>query len=213
MKKRINETNLFILQGNPLQEKTDILTNWTVPRLNGGDKLFFRIHEEGGSSIYKDCQRTLTRIADRDEISKKESIVPVGEVVVTTAGILPCKFIIHAVIPDYRSEQPAAEHLSLLGNAIQKTFVVITEYMAAKERITKVTFTPIPAYIYGSEHTTEAVQALISSLIKFAERSNLRTIRLICETPEDYKLYSTEFYNQTTTGFKRFLDRFLKLEV
>lgn len=212
MKRRFNNTNLFITQGEVIKDRTDILVNWTVPRLNGGDDLFFKIHKEGGSTIYKDCQRILASLAEKQsEDTPTDGIVPVGRAVVTTAGILPTKFIIHAVVPDYRTTRVPGEHKKLLNAAINNTLLLISQYSSAKERVSKVTFTPVPSLIYGADNTQEAVELLIQLLKAYAEKSDLRSIKIVCQNPEDYKLYSNELYKQTSTGLERFINKFFKL--
>lgn len=214
MKKKINQTNLFVTQGEVIKEQGDILVNWTIPRLNGGDALFFKIHEEGGSTIYRDCQRILANMAEMQagEIPT-EGIVPPGKAVVTTAGILPVKFIIHTVVPDYRVLRSPETHKTLLVAALQSTYTLITQYNASKETIRKVIFTPVPPFLYGSEQNREAITLTIQSLLNYLESSKLRTVRIVCETPEDYKLYSQELYSQTTSKLERFINRLFNISI
>jgi len=210
MKKKINNTNLFITKSDALKERGDMLINWTVPRLNGGDAFFFRLHEEGSSTIYKDCQRIL---AGFNSQGNQDGDVPVGKAVVTTAGALPFKFIIHAVIPDFRVARPEEQHKILLTSAINNITLLISQYNSTKERINKVMFTPVSSFIYGSQYSSEAAKTLISLLLTFAENSELRTIKIVCETPEDYKLYSEELYRQTSSGLERFINKIFKLSI
>ena len=214
MKKKINNTNLSIVQGEVIEMHTDMLINWTVPRLNGGDNLFHKLHQEGGSTIYKDCQRILADFAERQSSeAPTDGIVPVGRAVVTTAGILPIKFIIHAVIPDYRVLRAPGEHEILLVAAINNSLMLVTQYHSIKERINKISFTPVPALIYGSENTKESARILVKTLIEFAAKSDLRNIKIVCQTPEDYKLHVDELYKQTSTGLERLINKVFKLSV
>ena len=210
MKKKVNNTNVFITKGDALQERSDMLINWTIPRLNGGDKLFFRIHDQGSSTIYKDCQRILASLKQKES---EGSGVAAGKAVVTTAGILPAKFIIHAVIPDSRAERPDEQHRALLQSTISNIFLLITQYNSTKERINKVIFTPVSSFIYGSQHNSNAAQTLISALLVFAETCEMRTIKIVCETPEEYNLYSKELYKQTSSGIERFINKLFKLSI
>jgi O-acetyl-ADP-ribose deacetylase (regulator of RNase III) len=218
MKKKVNNTNLFIVQGDALKERSDMLVNWTVPRLNGGDALFFRIHEQGGSTIYRDCQRVLAnlnpqRLPNQGETIPDTGTVPIGKAVVTTAGVLPSKFVVHVVIPDYRIERLELEHEQLLSSAINSALLLVTQYNSTEERINKIIFTPVPSFIYGSAHNSKAAETLVSSLLSFAATSSLRTIKIVCETPEDYQLYAKEMYKQTSSKFERFINKLFKLSV
>lgn len=209
MKKKINNTKLSVIQGDPLKERADILVNWTTPRLNGGDALFFRIHDEGSSTIYKDCQRIMANL-DQQETG---GAVPYGNAVVTTAGILPVKFIVHSILPDYRIQTEERVRQKLLDETLQNVTYVWNQVGVNKERINKIIITPIPSLVYGVANQKEAATVLIKYLLKFAEHTDIRSLKIICETPEDYKLYVDELYRQTATGFERLINRLFKLSL
>lgn len=205
IKKQFNRTKVIIDHCDPLQEKTDFLVNWTVVRLNGGDDFFHRIHEEGGSVIFKDCQRILASQAKAQTTPE----LPVGKAAITTAGKLPAQGIIHAVAPNYRVAEQNERRIVLFKETLRNIFMLIRQYNQSSQPVSIVLLTPVSSRIYGENRQREAAEITIQMLVDFAKTSTLRKIKLICLTKEQYKTYSDVFYNQTTTKFDRFLNKWL----
>ena len=83
---RIENVNFVIVKSTITKEKSDILFNWTIADLSGGDDNFMEIHKEGGSTIYKECQGALAQYGYKTSDGTKA--ISVGEAVLTSAGIL-----------------------------------------------------------------------------------------------------------------------------
>ncbi|MBA2364643.1 MAG: macro domain-containing protein [Chloroflexia bacterium] len=97
---------LRLVQGDITQVTADATVNAANSALAGGSGVDGAIHRAGGPSIMAEC-RSLGRC-------------PTGSAVVTTAGNLPARVVIHAVAPVWRGgTQGEAE---LLASAYSETF-------------------------------------------------------------------------------------------
>ena len=79
--------------GDITKEQVDAIVNAANGTLMGGGGVDGAIHRAGGPEILKQCK----------EIREKEfpEGLPTGEAVITTAGRMPAKHVIHTVGPVY----------------------------------------------------------------------------------------------------------------
>jgi O-acetyl-ADP-ribose deacetylase (regulator of RNase III) len=80
---------LELLQGDVTQQDVDAIVNAANSRLAGGGGVDGAIHRAGGPAIM-------------DETRRYAEGCPTGSAVITGAGNLPAKYVIHAVGPVYR---------------------------------------------------------------------------------------------------------------
>jgi O-acetyl-ADP-ribose deacetylase len=78
--------------GDITKETTDAIVNAANSSLMGGGGVDGAIHRAGGPSILKECERIVAKIGH----------LPPGKAVITGAGRLPSKFVVHTVGPRYR---------------------------------------------------------------------------------------------------------------
>ncbi len=93
MKKHIGHTEVGLDQGDITRHAADVIVNAANSSLLGGGGVDGAIHRVGGPAIVEDCKRI--------RADKKEGCPP-GEAVITTAGKLPAKKVIHTVGPIWR---------------------------------------------------------------------------------------------------------------
>ena len=79
------DTKIIIVQGDITEQKVDAVVNAANSTLLGGGGVDGAIHRVGGKEILKQC--------------KKIGGCPTGESRITTAGKMPCKYVIHTVGP------------------------------------------------------------------------------------------------------------------
>ena len=86
---RIGDKVILIKQGDITAETTDAIVNPANSQLLHGGGAARAIAVKGGSVIEEQSRRLIERIGE----------VPTGKAVMTDAGRLPCKFVIHTVGP------------------------------------------------------------------------------------------------------------------
>lgn len=80
---------IVIEKGDITKVQADAIVNAANTSLMGGGGVDGAIHRAGGSEILDDCRKIVAR----------QGGCKVGEAVITTAGKLPAKFVIHTVGP------------------------------------------------------------------------------------------------------------------
>ncbi len=84
----INHTALRLIRGNIVTVAADAIVNAANSALAGGGGVDGAIHEAGGPTIMAECRRI--------------GRCPTGSAVITGAGNLPARHVIHAVAPIYQ---------------------------------------------------------------------------------------------------------------
>ena len=113
MKISINGTTLELTPGDIRDQDVDAIVNAANSRLAGGGGVDGAIHRRGGPAIMDETNR---RYPDG---------CPTGSAVISGAGDLPCKYVLHAVGPFYddgrhgEPEQLAAAYRKSLELAIE----------------------------------------------------------------------------------------------
>lgn len=157
----------------------DAIVNAANARLQGAGSggVCGAIHQKGGQTIFDECaaylrQRNIASIED-------------GEAMITRAGNLPCKHVIHALGPVWKGNQEAQDKQKLYSayyNSLK---------LAAANNLTSIAIPPISAGIFGFPvHLASqvAVQAAADFAVKNPNGS-LKTITLT-STPDKFKSYS-----------------------
>jgi O-acetyl-ADP-ribose deacetylase (regulator of RNase III) len=98
MKIKINETEILLACGDITKETTDAIVNAANGDLVIGGGVDGAIHDAGGPAIIAEC--------------RKIGGCPIGQAVITTAGNLAAKYVIHTVGPVYHGgNKGEADHL------------------------------------------------------------------------------------------------------
>lgn len=197
---KIQNTKITVQTLDLKSIQTDILVNWTVPTLDSGDSLFMEIHKEGGSSIYKECNGALAAFGKQAEDNTK--YIQTGEAIITSAGILPVKKLVHVVIPNYRNKQEVNYKQNLLLGSINYMFALINEYSTTHSPLRKITITPVAEQIYGTL-TKDDLKAFLKTVVTNANTYSLREVNFVCFDDEQTK----EYFEVLQNLFLPFSDR------
>ena len=162
------------LQGDLTTQAVDAIVNAANWTLLGGGGVDGAIHEDGGPAILAACQEIRrTRYPDG---------LPTGEAVITTAGDLPARFVIHTVGPiKGRHGEKDADYLAACyRNALQ---------LAVEHGLTTIAFPAISTGVY-SYPKDEAASVASQAIITFLQTDEtLREVRLVFFSLPDLKLF------------------------
>src|SRR5690349_13593656 len=95
---------VIVATGDITSIAVDAIVNAANSALMGGGGVDGAIHERGGHAVTAAC-RELRRSHYPDGL-------PVGEAVLTTAGNLPARFVVHTVGPIWGADEPAPKLLA-----------------------------------------------------------------------------------------------------
>jgi O-acetyl-ADP-ribose deacetylase (regulator of RNase III) len=161
---------VIVKVGDITKENVDAVVNAANSTLLGGGGVDGAIHRAGGPEILKECKE-IRRVQHPDGL-------PTGQAVITTAGRMPAKHVIHTVGPVYgRGGQDKAELLSACYyNSLT---------LAADKGLKTIAFPAISTGIYGYP-LHEAAQVSSQAIQRFL-RSNalLHEVRLVFFSPTD----------------------------
>jgi O-acetyl-ADP-ribose deacetylase len=165
---------VIVKVGDITKQAVDAIVNAANGTLMGGGGVDGAIHRAGGPAILKECKE-IRRIRYPDGL-------PTGQAVITTAGRLPAKHVIHTVGPVYgRGGKDKAELLSACyHNSLT---------LAADNGLKTIAFPAISTGVYGYP-LVEAAQVSSQAIQKFlSSNASLQEIRLIFFSPSDAETF------------------------
>ena len=150
----VNRAKVSLVEGDITKVPADTIVNAANSSLVGGGDVDGAIHRAGGPSI----------MAELDEIRPRIGKCATGSAVVTGAGRLPAKYVIHAVGPVYRNGKRGEPELLA---SCYRTSLRLAEEKGARS----VTFPSISTGVYGYPMAEAAAVALttVSDYLKQAE--------------------------------------------
>lgn len=123
-----------VLVADITQQRVDAIVNAANSSLLGGGGVDGAIHRAGGPAILAAC-REIRR-------TQYPGGLPTGEAVITTAGELPAKHVIHTVGPIYG--QHSGKESELLAACYQQSL-----NLASKHKLTSIAFPAISTGVFG----------------------------------------------------------------
>jgi len=163
---------IALLKEDITKVTADAIVNAANTSLLGGGGVDGAIHRAGGPAILAECQK----------IRNRQGGCKVGDAVITTAGNLPAKYVIHTVGPHWHDGRHDEE--TLLKNAYLSCFKLVEEY-----GIQTVSFPNISTGIYRFPKALAAEIALgvINQCLR--DNPNIEQVGLVCFDQENYDLY------------------------
>ena len=169
--------NIGILKGDITKIAVDVIVNAANTSLLGGGGVDGAIHRAGGKSILEAC------IAIRN----KQGGCKVGEAVITTAGDLNARKIIHTVGPKWNGG--ISNEADLLKNCYNNSLE-----LAEANNFRSIAFPNISTGIYG--YPKEAAAKIACEVVSNYESDVLEEVLFVCFDDENYNLYLDLFGNK-----------------
>ncbi|QNR25593.1 O-acetyl-ADP-ribose deacetylase [Croceimicrobium hydrocarbonivorans] len=163
-----------LIQGDITQLKVDAIVNAANTSLLGGGGVDGAIHRAGGTQILEACQH----------IRNRQGKCAVGEAVITTAGLLPAQYVIHAVGPVWNKGDLREEEL--LASAYRNSLK-----LAATKGLRSIAFPNISTGIYRFPKD-KAAQIALQTVRDFpSEASSIEELIFVCFDEENYRIYQS----------------------
>ena len=171
MEIEINKTLIVIVCGDITRETSDAIVNAANERLAGGGGVDGAIHSAGGPAIMAEC--------------RKIGSCPTGQAVITTAGNLAAKYVIHTVGPVYHGGNKG--EADLLQNSYRNSLK-----LAQEKKLQSISFPAISCGVYGYP-VDEAARLALKTCIEFARKNtDIKFIRHILFNRKIYDVFAAE---------------------
>ena len=163
-----------LIKGDITKIKVDAIVNAANSSLLGGGGVVGAIHRAGGPAILEECRNIIA----------KQGSCKTGEAVITTAGNLPAKFVIHTVGPVWNGGRK--DEASLLAACYQNSL-----NLAIKHNLTSIAFPNISTGVYGYPKKDAASIALNTVMVYLKQDTSISKVYFVCFDEENYQFYQT----------------------
>jgi O-acetyl-ADP-ribose deacetylase (regulator of RNase III) len=171
MRTRIGPCTLELVTGDITSQHTDAIVNAANSRLAGGGGVDGAIHRAGGPDVMAETRQ------------KYPHGCPTGEAVLTAAGRLPARYVIHAVGPIWSGGQSHEEEQ--LASAYRRSLEV-----AVQHHCQSIAFPSLSTGAYGYPVARAARTALQTVLAFLDARGAPAVVRFVLFDPGTYDAYA-----------------------
>jgi O-acetyl-ADP-ribose deacetylase (regulator of RNase III) len=160
-----------LLRGDITKVEADAIVNAANSSLLGGGGVDGAIHQAGGPSILEACR----------DIVARQGGCKTGDAVITTAGRLPAKYVIHTVGPVWNGGKNKEEELlyACYFNSLQ---------LAMDHHCESIAFPNISTGVYRFPKALAASIAVKAVTSFLAENEMPRRVVFVCFDEENYEL-------------------------
>ena len=169
---KIGKTTLRLVQGDITKQAVDAIVNAANSSLMGGGGVDGAIHRAGGRAIHDECKAIVAR----------QGRLPTGQAVITTAGRMPSKHVVHTVGPVWHDGH--ADEDALLANAYRNSLA-----LAAANGCRTVAFPSISTGVY-SFPIDRAARIALRTLLDEIPKHDLDEVRMVLFGSRDLEIYS-----------------------
>lgn len=166
--------NINVKKGDITKMQVDAIVNAANSGLRGGGGVDGAIHRAGGPAIMEKC--------------RKIGGCPTGEAVITTAGNLPAKFVIHTVGPVWGGGNKNEE--KLLANAYDNSL-----NLAMGNGLKSIAFPNISTGVYGFPKDLASSIAIETTRNFLNSQKSTIEVTFVCFDDENYNLYEKKLNN------------------
>jgi O-acetyl-ADP-ribose deacetylase len=162
-----------VIKGDITKIKMDAIVNAANSSLLGGGGVDGAIHRAGGPAILEECKKIVAR----------QGGCKTGEAVITGAGNLPAKYVIHTVGPVWNSGNN--DERIKLSNCYLNSLRIAVEH-----NLKTIAFPNISTGVYRFPKK-EAAQISVSCIQKFIlNNSAIEQVLIVCFDEENYQYVS-----------------------
>jgi O-acetyl-ADP-ribose deacetylase len=164
---------LTIIQGDITHQTTDAIVNAANSGLMGGGGVDGAIHRAGGPAILEECKK----------IVAKQGQLPTGKAVITTAGNMKSKHVIHTVGPVWRGGSQGEPQL--LASAYRESLS-----LADENGLTSISFPSISTGVYGYP-IEKAAAIAIKEVVDFLNKpTSIKEVVFVLFDTRTYEAYA-----------------------
>ena len=161
-----------LLLGDITKIGVDAIVNAANSSLLGGGGVDGAIHRAGGRAILDECMK----------IVERQGGCPTGEAVITTAGNMPARYVIHTVGPVWHGGMNDEDQL--LANAYSNSL-----RLAVDNGVKTIAFPNISTGVYGFPKE-RAANIAIEAVRKFLKNDkSLHEVVFVCFDRENHAIY------------------------
>jgi len=153
---KIGKTTVRLVRGDITEIETDAIVNAANSSLMGGGGVDGAIHRKGGSKILEECKRI--------RATEWPQGLPTGKAVITSAGNLKAKHVIHTVGPIWRGGNRGEPEL--LAQAYQNSL-----RLAVAKELKTIAFPSISTGAYGYP-MKDASRVALEAVKEFLEKGD-----------------------------------------
>jgi len=164
-------SNIELLKGDITKLEIEAIVNAANSSLMGGGGVDGAIHKAGGVRIHEECMRLVHKMGG----------CPPGESVITSAGDMPSKYVIHTVGPIWKNGRIHEEEI--LANCYRNTLELAYDF-----GIRSVAFPNISTGAYRFPKELAATIA-IRTVIENFDKCNMKKVIFISFDDKNYEIY------------------------
>src|ERR1700743_3012705 len=168
----MSSERIELIQGDITKLQVDAIVNAANTSLLGGGGVDGAIHRAGGKAVLEECIK----------IRDKQGSCKVGEAVITTAGNMLSKYVIHTVGPVWSQSKKDADQL--LENAYRNSLK-----LAVENKVKTIAFPNISTGIYHFPKD-KAAQIAIKTVDAFlSDHQQIDKVIFVCFDEENHSIY------------------------
>lgn len=166
------KSRIHVIKGDITQLKVDVIVNAANSSLMGGGGVDGAIHRAAGPALLEACNK----------VRQQQGECPTGHAVITLAGDLPAKAVIHTVGPIWRGGEHNEDQL--LQDAYRNSL-----NLALANGYQSIAFPAISTGVYGYPRAA-AAEIAVKTVSEFITRRELpEQIYFVCYDEENARLY------------------------